>query len=139
VRQTFDQVYGELAAEHEELMALASQLAGHRRLIGLTPILERLHELLIRHFSHEQFPGGLYERMGAYGPEHHEQLKVLVEDHCVILSGVGAMLERSRAADEKQEATLLDELAELLAHLRRHEQREHALADKLQKSAEHQD
>ena len=128
---TFEQVYGELEEEHRDLMVLVERVRGLRGTIGLTPLLAELHTSLIKHFSREQFPGGLYERMGAYGSRYHDELKVLVQDHCVILSAVRGLLERTRIADPNNETALLDELAQVLSHLRDHEHREHALADKL--------
>ena len=63
------------------------------------------------------------------------QLKTLVQDHCVILSAVRGLLERSRAADPRDEPTLLAEATQMLDHLHDHEHREHALADKLMAQA----
>ena len=131
VNSSFEQVYGELVDEHRELMSLTRRVRDHRSVIGLAPLLDRLHTLLIKHFSHEQFPGGLYERMGAHGSRYHDELKVLVEDHCTILSSVRGLLERTRVADEHDEAALLRDAADVLRHLDEHEHREHALADKL--------
>jgi len=128
---TFEQVYAELELEHRELMALVEQIHELDSAIGLTPLLEKLHMALIKHFSREQFPGGLYECMGAYGPHCHEELKTLVRDHCVILSAVRGLLERSRIIDTQTEPAVLVEVAEVLTLLHDHEQREHALADKL--------
>ena len=128
---TFEQVYGELEEEHRDLMVLVERVRGLRSTIGLTPLLAELHGSLIKHFSREQFPGGLYERMGAHGSRYHDELKVLVQDHCVILSAVRGLLERTRIADPNDETALLVELAEVLTHLHDHERREHALADKL--------
>jgi hypothetical protein len=127
----FEQVYAELEQEHRELMVLVGKIRALRSTIGLTPLLETLHTSLIKHFSGEQFPGGLYECMGAYGSRHHDELKILVQDHCVILSSVRALLERSRSADAGGESILLAEVADILGHLHDHERREHALADKL--------
>ena len=112
-------------------MALVERLHEFGSTVGLVPLLEELHTLLIRHFSREQFPGGLYECMGAYGSRHHDELKVLVRDHCEILSAVGGLLGRMRAADPREEPALLAALADVLARLHDHEHREHALADKL--------
>ncbi len=128
---SFEQVYSELVDEHHELMLLTRRVRDHRDIIGLAPLLDRLHSLLIKHFSHEQFPGGLYERMGAYGSDYHDELKTLVEDHCTILSSVRGLLERTRIADERDEPALLREVSEVLHYLNDHEHREHALADKL--------
>lgn len=133
---SFPQVYSELADEHRELMSLVERIQSHHGIIGLSPLLEQLHTLLIRHFSHEQFPGGLYERMGAHGSRYHDELKTLIEDHCTILSAVRGLLERTRIADETDETRLLGDVGQVLAHLREHERREHALADKLFASAE---
>jgi hypothetical protein len=131
VTPTFKQVYDELAEEHRELMVLVDRVGALHSIIGLTPLLEKLHTSLIKHFSREQFPGGLYECMGAYGSHHHDELKILVRDHCTILSAVRGLLERSRTVDQQGQTQLLTEVAEVLAHLHTHERREHALADKL--------
>lgn len=112
-------------------MSLVGRIRNHHGLSGLAPLLEQLHKMLITHFSHEQFPGGLYECMGAYGSLHHPELKVLIEDHCTILSSVRGLLEQTRVAEQQHEAALLDAVAEVLSRLDDHEQREHALADKL--------
>ena len=128
---SFEQVYSELVEEHRGLTSLTRRIREHTSVIGLGPLLDQLHSLLIKHFSHEQFPGGLYERMGAYGSDYHDELKTLVEDHCTILSSVRGLLERTRIADERDEPALLREVAEVLHYLNDHEHREHALADKL--------
>ncbi len=131
VNPTFQQVYDELKDEHRDLEVLVGRVTGLDGIIGLAPLLEELHTSLIKHFSHEQFPGGLYECMGAYGSRYHDELKVLVRDHCTILSAVRGLLERTRTADRQDEPALLAEVTEVLAHLHDHERREHALADKL--------
>jgi hypothetical protein len=133
---SFQQVYNELADEHRELMALVERIRAHRGVIGLGPLLEQLHTLLIRHFSHEQFPGGLYDRMGAHDARYHDELKILIEDHCTILSSVRGLLERTRIADEGDESSLPGDVAAVLLRLNEHERREHALADRLMVSAE---
>ena len=76
---SFESVYDELTEEHRELMSLVERIRDHHGTVGLGPLLEELHTMLIKHFSHEQFPGGLYECMGAYGSRYHDELKVLVE------------------------------------------------------------
>jgi hypothetical protein len=124
-------IYKELATEHKELMSLVAKVEAFTSAAGIQPLLERLHELLIRHFSREQFPNGLYERMGAYGPQWHSQLRGLIRDHCVILSGIRAISERANQPGADEDPTFIGDLAEVIAHLRRHEQEEHELAEKL--------
>jgi len=131
VNSSFEQVYDELTEEHRELMSLVDRIRGHRGVPGLGPILEQLHTMLINHFSHEQFPGGLYECMGAYGSRYHGELKILVEDHCTILSSVRGLVERTRTPQSRDQSALLADVAEVLQRLNDHEHREHALADKL--------
>jgi hypothetical protein len=135
VAPTFEQVYDELEQEHRELMVLVERVRALRSTVDLVPLLEELHTSLIKHFSHEQFPGGLYECMGAYGSRYHEELKILVRDHCVILSAVRGLLERARNAGRPDDLALLAEVAGILRHLHDHERREHALADKLMAQA----
>lgn len=131
VNSSFQQVYDELTEEHRELMSLVDRIRGHRGVLGLGPILELLHTMLIKHFSHEQFPGGLYECMGAYGSSYHDELKILVEDHCTILSSVRGLVERTRTPQALDESAILADVAEVIQRLHDHERREHALADKL--------
>jgi hypothetical protein len=124
-------VVAELEDEHVRIMGLVDELRGHRTLIDLVPLLEQLHSVLINHFAREQFPGGLYECLGAYGSEHDEDLRVLVKEHCLILSAVRGLLERARAAPEEQSSEILGDANEVVESLYKHEQREHELAEKL--------
>lgn len=131
MRSDIERSYRALAEEHQEIMGLVHRLEQHRSLVQLVPMLEQLHALLINHFAHEQFPGGLYESLGAYGREYHEELQVLVNEHCVILSSVRGVLERARLANETQAAEILDEVAAVIKSLHQHEHKEHTLAEKL--------
>jgi hypothetical protein len=131
VRSDIERTYRALADEHREIMSVVQRLEQHRSLVQLVPMLEELHALLINHFAHEQFPGGLYESLGAYGSAHHEELRVLVNEHCVILSSVRGVLERARLANEAQAAQILNEVAAVIASLHQHEHKEHRLAENL--------
>ncbi len=124
-------VYSELRDEHAELMALIDRLSTRERIMDLLSDLEVLHNLLIKHFAHEQFPGGLYESMGISGTSHHDDLKELVEDHCVILSAVTGLLERARVSNNQTRADIFSQRDEVIAAIRDHEKREHALADRV--------
>ena len=129
-----EQVYGECARDHRDLMDLVGQIRALRSIVGLVPLLEKLHGLLIRHFSQEHFPGGLYECMGAYGSDHHEELKRLSREHCVMLSAVRGLLDRSLVSGAQDEPVLLNEVEEVLIQLCDHERREYALAQTLMAS-----
>jgi hypothetical protein len=123
-------VHAELADEHRRLMALVSLLEAERSIAKLPLMLRELHDLLVDHFAHEQFPGGLYEQMGAYGSQHHEDLRVLIREHCDVLSAARALLEHSERP--QHDSGLLDQVARLLDALRAHELEEHRLVRKLE-------
>ena len=128
---TLERVYEECAQDHRELMELVGRIRERRSIAGLVPSLEKLHGLLIRHFSQEHFPGGLYECMGAYGSDHHEELKILSREHCVILSAMRGLLDRALISGPQDEAVVLKEVDEVLVQLCDHERREYTLAQKL--------
>ncbi len=126
-----EQVYKELADEHESIMQLLDRIQQHGTVLHLVPLLEELHAVLIKHFAHEQFPGGLYESLGAYGPEYHDDLRVLVNEHCWILSSVRGVLERARLANEDNAEDILRDVASIVQSLHEHERKEHQLAEKI--------
>jgi hypothetical protein len=126
-----EETYDSLRGEHDQLRELVDRLKSHHTIIGLAPLLEKFHNALIQHFSHEQFPGGFYETMGAFGPEYHDDLRHLVKEHCTMLSAVGALIERTRHSEHGDEAALLQDMHTVLQQLGEHEKREHELAAKL--------
>lgn len=132
MQASFEDVHGELADEHEEIMALVGGIRAEQQVGALPRMLEELHLLLIDHFAHEQFPGGLYERMGARSPTNEDLLKELVREHCTILSDVRALLERSqRVVDADAEADLLARVQTTVGSLLAHEQKEHQLVERI--------
>lgn len=124
-------VVAELGDEHQRIMSLVDELRGHRTLVDLVPLLEQLHSVLINHFAREQFPGGLYECLGAYGSKHDDDLRVLVKEHCLILSAVRGLLERARSAQEEESSGILREVNEVVESLYEHEHKEHELVEKM--------
>lgn len=94
--------------------------------------LDELHRLLVNHFAHEQFPGGLYETMGAFGSRWHEDLRGLIQDHCHILSEARAILERARKSTPAERNELQVDVNALIERLAEHERKEHRLAERLQ-------
>lgn len=125
------EIYRELADEHQSIMMLVNRLKQHRTVLHLVPILEELHSLLIKHFAREQFPGGFYESLGGYGAEYHDDLRVLVNEHCQILSAVRGVLEHARLANEENAPEILSEVATVVKSLEDHERKEHRLAEKV--------
>lgn len=125
-----DRARAALAEEHRSVMSLIDRIEGAGDAIGLEVLLGELHDVLVDHFAHEQFPGGLYEQLGAYGAEHHDAIRALIGDHCRILVTMGRLVERTRAAG-RPDAGTLEEVRGVVAAIRAHEEREHALTRRL--------
>ncbi len=129
---SFEALHGELADEHHEIMSLVGTIRLEQQVGALPRLLEELHLLLIDHFAHEQFPGGLYERMGARSPANEDLLKELVREHCTILSDVRALLERSQlVVGTDAEADLLARVQATMDALLAHERKEHQLVERV--------
>lgn len=127
----FDHAYAALAEEHEQIMAQIELLESDPKSSKLIERLERLHNLLIDHFAREQFPGGLYEAMGAFGSPWHGDLKELIREHCVILSEARSLLEQARIIGPDERPGLHPKVIALIRQLSEHEHKEHLLAARL--------
>lgn len=136
VANSLKEVHSELTQEHRKIMAWVSRLEGERDVKALPHLLAELHAALVDHFSHEQFPGGLYERMGARVPAYQNDIKALIREHCMILSNARALLERSKGVGPGGESELLRDVAHMLQELGEHERREHRLVEKLKRNQE---
>ncbi len=123
-----------MADEHREIMSLVSRIEAPCADGELPELLHTLHHRLVDHFAHEQFPGGLYECMGATDDSYREELKVLVRDHCELLSRSSVLAERARTGAQGDEGQLREDVAGLVARLRDHEQREHLLAETIERA-----
>ena len=119
----------ELRQEHAEIMSLVKQIEDASEPEALPGRLERLHEMLLAHFAHEEYPKGLYDVMGACTAEHRDDLRVLVDQHFSILSNLRGLVERSRGGAKPE--TLLPEAHAIAETLRAHETLEHQLAARL--------
>jgi len=132
--RSFSDVRAELADEHRQIMSLVARIESAPAEEELPTLLKSLHDTLVDHFAHEQFPGGLYECMGANRPEHHDTLRVLVQEHCALLSDARALVEHARAPGTGEVAKLHEEIHQLLQKLRQHETREHELARSIERA-----
>lgn len=130
-RAQLELAHSQLSDEHRTIMALVGRLKRNAHDAELEPLLEELHKNLVNHFAHEQFPGGLYESMGAYGSAYHNDLRVLIGEHCTILSAVRGLLEKVRLCGARTQPGLHEDVADVVAWLEAHEHKEHKLADKL--------
>lgn len=126
------QAYSELAFEHKRILALVKRVQDTPDIPTLIPLLDELHDLLMNHFAHEQYPGGFYDLMGATGSgEYQRQLEELLDDHNYMLSTLRDVLERARASDAGEGEGLLQEVSDVIGRLHQHERKEHALAENL--------
>ena len=135
-QEKFRHAHAALAEEHAQIMALLDVLKDAPDPSQLVRRLEELHTLLVNHFAREQFPGGLYESMGAFGSCWHEDLRELIRDHCLILSEARGVLERARKSTPETQDALRANVIALVEQLSEHERKEHRLAERLQSNAE---
>ncbi len=120
----------ELSGEHRDIEALAGQLASAAAREA-TPLLDRLHDLLLRHFAHEEYPGGFYDALGACAPAVRDDLRVLVDQHFLIVSKLQSLRERARRPDEAAHPSFAADMAGLSALLARHERHEMEMVHRL--------
>jgi hypothetical protein len=123
-------VRDELATEHDAIRALVARLrAPGKSQEEAAGLLDELHGRLAEHFAHEEYPGGFYETLGACTHEHGDDLRILVDDHFLLLSTARALRDRARGAGA--DASFDQEVSTLTDRISSHERREHALAEKL--------
>ena len=129
------QAYSELAFEHKSILALVKRVQDTRDVPTLVPLLDDLHDLLMNHFAHEQYPGGLYDAMGATGSKkHQQQVEELLADHNYMLSTLRDVLDRAHGRAADSDEGLLQDIGAVVERLHQHERKEHALAEELLQS-----
>jgi hypothetical protein len=121
----------ELVEEHRHLGDLIVRLEATRNPQELAGMLDEMHGVLLRHFAHEQYPGGFYETLGACKPAFRDDLRVLVDQHFRIISGVEGLRQRTRRADAAEWTELKREASAIVAELGQHERRESDLVSRL--------
>ena len=120
----------ELHDEHRTLAGLLGRVRDTEDLLTLTPLLDELHPLLQLHFAHEEYPGGLYDRLGTRSFRFRTQVRRLVDEHFRMLSLVRGLAVRARSPRPGEAAEILEEAHRLVEWLSDHEAREHAMARK---------
>lgn len=123
-------VRAELSGEHRDIQALTGQLAAVAAHEAV-PLLDRLHDVLLRHFAHEEYPGGFYDALGACSPAARDDLRLLVDQHFLIVSKLQSLRERARRPDEAAHPSFAADLAGLSALLGEHERREMEMVTRL--------
>ena len=125
-----------LAEEHRALGQLVGRLASVEALSELVPLLDELHPKLHSHFAHEEYPGGLYDTLGATASTYRDQVRELVDDHFRILAKVRELRGRAGEGDPETAAALIGEARAIIPWLQRHEGREHAIAEQAHRAIE---
>ena len=120
-----------LEEEHRSLRGLVGRLREVQDAVALVALLDDLHGKLKAHFEREEFPGGLYESMGALGPQHAAQVGELVDQHFRFLSSLRSLAAAAREATAAATAPLLTDAAAFAERLRAHEAAEHRLAEEI--------
>lgn len=125
------EVSAEIAGEHHRVLALVKRVREAQELDALVPLLDELHDLLMNHFAHEQYPGGFYDAIGAKGPDHAETVSDLIEDHNEMLSRLRNLVERARARGPSATEGMREEALAVVDRLQVHEEKEHKLAQEV--------
>ncbi len=130
-RETLATAHADLVGEHRALRGLLDQLREVTDPPALAAVLDELHVKLKAHIQHEEFPGGLYESMGALGPQHAHEVRELVDDHFRVLATVRALADEVRRASAPLDPRVLREAVGLAEQLHTHEAVEQRLAEKI--------
>jgi len=117
-----------LREEHRQMEDLLNRISGETGLPALRNLLDELHTTLKQHYAHEEYPGGLYDSMGALSPEFSDIVRQLVDEHYRMISAVRGLSRRVRDAGEQAPKELIQEAHQIVASLNAHESREHDLA-----------
>ena len=120
-----------LLDEHRALRALLGRLREVQDPVGLVAALDDLHGKLKAHIEHEEFPGGLYESMGALGPQYASEVRQLVDEHYRFLATVRSLADEARGAPAPLEPRILEGAVALAAQVQSHEAIEHQLAERI--------
>jgi hypothetical protein len=116
---------------HRALRGLLGQLREVKDPAGLAAVLDELPGKLKAHIAHEEFPGGLYESMGALEPAYANDVRELVHQHFMFLSTVRSLADEVRRAEPPVAPRLLEQAAGLAEQLHSHEAIEQQLAERI--------
>jgi hypothetical protein len=118
-----------LSEDHRRVDELVARLRSVTDLPSLVDALEKLGEVLVTHFAHEESPGGIYEVMGVARPELRTPLGDLVGEHYSLLSDIRSLAARGREILERSHVDLCSEARRLADRLQVHEAKEDGMAE----------
>jgi hypothetical protein len=123
--------HADLVDEHRALRNLLGRLREIQDPVGLAALLDDLHGKLKAHIEHEEFPGGLYESMGALGPAYANEVRELVDEHFRFLATARSLADEVRRAESPLAPRILNDAAALAEQLHTHEAIEQQLAERI--------
>jgi hypothetical protein len=121
----------QLAQEHRELLAHLREVVTPHTVVELAPLLQQLYADLLRHFTHEQAPGGFYSNLEAFNAQYGPETRKLVDDHRQILSELHRLIDQSHSHDPERLKELSGGIAALAKHIRNHERKEDRFAKRM--------
>ena len=121
----------QLEQEHRELFDHLREVVSARSTVEMAPRLQQLYADLLRHFTHEQAPGGFYSNLEAFNADFGPETKMLIDDHRQILASLRRLIEQTGSHEPDTLATLGPGVTALARHIRRHERKEHRFATRL--------
>ena len=121
----------QLDQEHRELFDHLREVLSAHSTVELAPRLQQLYADLLRHFTHEQAPGGFYSNLEAFNAQFGPETKILIDDHRQILSSLRRLIEQTESDESDTLVALGSGVAALAKQIRRHERKEHRFATRL--------
>lgn len=107
--------------DHHALNVVLRRMLSTRDLNLLIPLLKELHHLLEEHFAREEESDGLYQVVSDAAPQHLEQVRKLLAEHCGFLSTVKSLEEKAKACVDDPKTDVFDEVILLCQDLEMHE------------------
>ena len=134
-RATIEQAETQLRDEHKGIHVAAAELMTIKDAPTLVDRLNNLHALLRNHFAHEEFPGGLYDLMGACSLQFRQEVRELIGEHYEVLSTVLSLSKRLQLEGQDGVSDAIQDVAAVVDIVRGHEKREHEMVAKAKESA----
>ena len=124
---TISDAHAEIHAEHSHLAELTARIEAASSTATLANHLGDLQEMLKSHFAREEYPGGLYDQMGATSGEHRTAVRKLIDEHFMLMGAVRGLRGRLELAEPDAFDDMASEARGILWMLGAHENRENDL------------
>jgi hypothetical protein len=117
----------EVEEDHRHVEALLDRLEVTTIPWRLTPLLQDLHRVLVRHFQLEEGHGGPLDMLSEAAPSHGDRVEALIRDHRRMLNDLQDLIHDTQDHPNGPPEGILHETRRLVDRLRRHEEEENLI------------